>query len=78
MAWIHFSIFCHVRRTAAVDAYGTKVITVIALLVLGLYRILLERIGLRRVIFTNLCCSALAVAYSMLSCRLRQWGGCID
>ena len=40
----------------------------IALLVLATYKELLPFVGLRRLVIMNLCCSALAVLHSILSC----------
>lgn len=39
-----------------------------ALLVLATYKELLPFVGLRRLVMINLCCSALAVLYSIISC----------
>lgn len=40
-----------------------------ALLVLGVYKTLLERLGLRRLVVLSFCCSALAVLYSITACK---------
>ncbi|KAL9010779.1 MAG: hypothetical protein Q9173_004316 [Seirophora scorigena] len=40
-------------------------VLVIALLILGLYKELLQQYGLRRLVILSLCCSALAVLYSI-------------
>lgn len=40
-----------------------------ALLVLGVYKTLLERLGLRRLVIVSFCCSALAVLYSITACK---------
>ena len=40
-----------------------------ALLVLGVYKTLLERLGLRRLVVVSFCCSALAVLYSITACK---------
>ena len=40
-----------------------------ALLVLGIYKTLLERLGLRRLVVVSFCCSALAVLYSITACK---------
>lgn len=42
---------------------------ILALLVLGMYKEVVERIGLRRVLVLNLVCAALAVSYSIASCQ---------
>ena len=52
--------------------WRTNTTSLIALLVLGMYRELMERIGLRRVVILNLCCAAMAVLYSVVSCESPQ------
>lgn len=53
------------------DALPTdwETLAFVALLILGVYKDATERIGLRRVLVLNLCCEALAVAYSITSCK---------
>ena len=45
-------------------------IGVLALLILATYKELLSFVGLRRLAIVNLCCSALGVFWSILSCTL--------
>lgn len=44
-------------------------VAMIALLVLATYKELLPFVGLRRLVAINLCCSALAVLFSIVSCK---------
>lgn len=49
-------------------ANSTNCVTT-ALLVLGIYKELLKQFGLRRLLILNLCCTSLAVLYSITSCK---------
>lgn len=46
-----------------------EIVLVVALLILGLYKELLQQYGLRRLTILSLCCSALAVLYSISICK---------
>lgn len=69
---LSFNVYL-VSRLASVVLLATRLFQAdlehhIALLVLGIYKDLKQRYGLRRLVILNLCFAALAVLYSVVAC----------